>query len=145
LDDHANWRKRFTSKRTGRYKPPGFVALWHAYGPRSIGQDIGDLKRCAAHLNEMRNEWWRRDPKGTEQERAVLDKFIDQTDQEAVRRMNLGAKRTGKPKTSVEAIRAQRAARRSEREHEAIKDEPIMPDWMLNGNGSAETELVKRQ
>jgi len=146
LADHKNWPVRVKCKR------PGLVALWHTYKPFGKSKrfafgdmNIAELDVAAAKTCERINELYRENPKGSEKQRAALKKEKDAYDKERARRINVHAKRTGKAKTSVEALRAQRAARRSEREHEAITDEPIIPDWMLNANGSGETELVKRE
>jgi hypothetical protein len=135
LSNEKNWPERIKRRR------PGFVALWHAYKPydkdkrsattRFGDKSIDDLQRLAERLAERCSELYHEDWSGSEKERAELRKKIEAIDNEVVRRKNLHAERTGKEKCSVEAIRTQRAASRSEAEHKAIKDKPIFP--RLNG------------
>jgi hypothetical protein len=129
-------------------KRPGFVALWHAYKPfgkdkrsaktRFPDMNIAELDAAADRYREQSNELYRQDPQGTEKERAALEKEIHEIDEERARRINVNAERNGKAKTNVDALRTQRAARQREREHEAIKDKPIFPDYeqLLSAAGS---------
>jgi hypothetical protein len=121
LADVKNWPR----------KRPGLVALWHAYKPFPKGRrsakpawlagNIDTLKARVTRLRDRRDDLYREDPKGNEKERVELQKKIDATEEELERR-----------NVNVEAMRNQRAARRSEQAHEAIKHEPIIP-W-LNGS-----------
>jgi hypothetical protein len=127
LADIANWPR----------KRPGLVALWHAYKPfpkgrrshRFPNKDIDELARWRNELRDESNALFRADPKGSEEERAEIEKQIQAVEAEWERR-------TGR---SAEELCMKHGARRSEREHEAVKAKPIIP-WL---NGSEPNEQLK--
>jgi hypothetical protein len=97
-------------------------------GGRLLSGDIDALKARAARLTDRRGALYHQDRKGTEQRRAKLQASIDVIDHELARR-----------KVNVEAERLGRAARRSQRDHEAVKHLPVIPEWLHssnNGNGA---------
>ena len=138
LADQANWRTRFKT-RTGEYKRPGFVALWHAYKPFHKGKqsaktrfpdkDIDELARWRDELRDESNALFRADKVGSAKRRAGTEKQIQAVEAEWERR-------TGR---SAEELRMKHGAARSQREHEAVKAKPIIP-WL---NGNNETELAR--
>jgi hypothetical protein len=131
LADHANWRTRFKT-RSGEYKRPGFVALWHKYKSlpkpkrvvRFADKDIDGLADWRNELRDESNALFRADKAGSRKRRAEIEKQIQAIEAE-------WECRTGR---NAEELRMKHGAARSEREHEAIKAAPIIP-W-LNGSES---------
>ena len=104
------------------------------------GGDIDVLKMRAARLAERCSELYDQDRENTEKRRAELQKQIDAIDKEVARRKNVYAERTGKQKCSPDAMRAERAARRREREHEAEQSKP----WVLWPNGEQRSNDIAK-
>jgi hypothetical protein len=78
---------------------------------------INGLERLRERIVNEINELYRRDPDGTKQQRLELRQRIKEVETEWER----------KTKRSADELRLRHAAERSQREHEAIKNEPIFP------------------
>jgi len=118
LADQTNWRRRVKTRR------PGFVALWHAYKSSPKRERRGkydcyrkrtivSLKEIADRLLEQINGLYHEDRKGSKRQRVKLQERLDAITAEIAR----------KTKTTPDVVRQLRAARRSEREHQATKTE----------------------